>query len=178
MNDPIREILRKTDTAIGTPAPGENLADRVRRRARNQRRVRVMGAAVVAVVAVVLVKLPRNQPRPGVRAALPARNDLRWVEMDAKYHQMVADLLEKDERKVVPPDVSKADEFLWQLSQERNQAAFILVGSGDRNYEEFHNRLAAEANYRQVIHLFPDSPAAAMAQQRLRSIGGAKGRES
>ena len=98
--------------------------------------------------------------------------------MDAKYHRMVADLLEKDERKVVRPDPSKADEFLWQLSQEQNQAALILVGSGDRIYEEFHDRPAAEANYRQVIHLFPDSPAAAMAQQRLRSIDGVKGRES
>jgi hypothetical protein len=175
MNDPIREILRKTDTAIGTPAPGENLAGRVRRRVRNQRRVRVIAVAVVAVVGIVLVKLPGNRPR---RVASLGRNDLRWIEMDAKYHRMVADLLEKNERKVVRADPSKADEFLWQLSQERNQAALILVGSGDRIYEEFHDRPAAEANYRQVIHLFPDSPAAAMAQQRLRSFDGIKGRES
>ena len=178
MNDPIRKILRKTDTAIGTPAGGNNLAGRVRRKARNQRRVRVLAAAVVAVVGIVLVKLPGNRPRPLVRAALPARNDPRSIEMDANYHQMVADVLEKDERKVVRPDASRADEFLWQLSQEQNQAALILVGSGDRIYEEFHDRLTAEANYRQVIHLFPDSPAAVVAQQRLRSIDGAKGRES
>jgi hypothetical protein len=178
MSDPIREILRKTDFVAGTPPPGANLAGRVRRRVRNQRRFRLMAAAVVGMLGIILLKLPGNRQRPVVRAELPGKNDLRWIEMDAKYHQMVADLLEKEERKVVRPDASKEDEFLWQLSQERNRAALILVGSGDRIFEEFHDRLAAEANYRQVIHLFPDSPAAAMAQQRLRSFDGIKGRES
>jgi len=179
MHDPIRQILKQTDLAMPAPPPGSNLAERVRRRARNQRLIRAVAAGVmVATVGIVSVTAMRDHPRPVVQAKLPAKDDLRWIEADAKYHQMVADLLEKHEREAVRPANSDAEEYLWQLSQQGNRAALILVRSADRIYQESHDRSAAEANYRQVIHLFPDSPAAAVAQQRLRSFDGEKGTES
>ena len=131
----------------------------------------VIAAGILSVTAM------RNHPQPVVQAVMPAKDDLRWIEADAKYHQMVADLLEKHERETVRPVDTKADEYLRQLSQQGNRAALILVRSADRIYQESHDRAAAQASYRQAIRLFPDSPAAAVAQQRLRNIDG-KGSES
>jgi hypothetical protein len=178
MHDPIRQILKQTDMAMPAPLPGSNLADRVRRRARNQRLTRVIAAGVIVIaVGIVSVTAMRSHPQPAVQAVLPMNDDLRWADADAKYHQMVADLLEKHERETVRPANTDADEYLWQLSQQGNRAALILVRSADRIYRESHDWPAAEASYRQAIRLFPDSPAAAVAQQRLRNIDP-KGSES
>jgi len=178
MHDPIREILKQTDLAMPAPSAGQNVAERVRRRARNQRLIGAVAAGVMVVAFGILsVTAMRDRPHPVVQAVLPAKDDLRWIEADAKYHQMVADLLEKHERQTVRPANSDADEYLWQLSQQGNRAALILVRSADRIYRESHDWPAAEASYRQAIRLFPDSPAAAVAEQRLRNIDE-KGSES
>ncbi|MGA2441501.1 MAG: hypothetical protein ABSH08_11115 [Tepidisphaeraceae bacterium] len=178
MYDPIRQILKQTDLAMPAPVAGRNLAQRVRRRARNQRLIRTVAAGVMVVaVGILSVTAMRNHPHPLAQVTLPAKDDLKWAEVDAKYHQLVADLLEKHERETVRPVDTKADEYLWQLSQQGNRAALILVRSADRIYQESHDRAAAEASYRQAIRLFPDSPAAAVAQQRLRNID-ANGSES
>jgi hypothetical protein len=173
MLDPIGQILKQADSAMTALAVRPDLAGRVRRRAVRRRQRQTIAACVVFVaVGVLSVITMRDRPH-----AAPAKVDLRSLEADAKYHQMVADLLEKHERETVRPANSDADEYLWQLSQQGNRAALILVRSADRIYQECHDRPAAEASYRQAIRLFPDSPAAAMAQQRLRNIDG-KGNES
>lgn len=167
----MREILKQTDLATPAPPPGSNLADRVRRRARNRRLIHTVAAGVMVIAFGILsVTAMRYHPHPVAQATLLARNDLRWAETDAKYHQMVADLLEKHERQAARPANSDADEYLWQLSQQGNRAALILVRSADRIYQESHDWPAAQASYRQAIRLFPDSPAAAVAQQRLQHI--------
>ncbi len=177
MLDPIGKMLKQADAAMKSPAMGENLAQRVRRRAAHGRQLRTaMGCLAFVAVGVLSVMVMRDRPRPMVQAKLPTKDDLRLLEADANYHQMVADLLEQHERQMALPDTSKADEYLWQLSQQGNRAALILVRSADRIYQESHDRQAAEAGYRQAIRLFPDSPAAAVAEQRLRNIDG-KGSE-
>jgi hypothetical protein len=107
----------------------------------------------------------------------PPPDDMRSAETDAKLHQLVAALVERHDRESAQRDVPEPDDYLWQLSQERDRAALILVRGGDRIYRECHDRPAAEADYRQAIRLFPKSPAAAVAQQRLRNIDE-KGNES
>jgi hypothetical protein len=171
MSDPIREILRNTDSAMSAPIPRDGLASKVRRKLRN-RRIAAGAATGIAIAAAVVLPLLLHQtrPLPAVQASEPTKYDRQLIEADATYHQMVADLLVKYEHGQNHRQTPKTDDFLWQLSQERDRTALLLIGSGDRIYRDFHNRPAAESHYRQVIHLFPESPAAALAQQKLQNL--------
>jgi hypothetical protein len=180
MDDSIREILQRADDAAGTPVLGKHdLAGQVRRRARRQRRVRGMAAGLLLVfvgVFSVTAWVDRSRPQRQVAAQLTVV-DPRNAQIDVKVDQLVAAILEAHEREAAPRANPQTDEFLWRLSQEKNRAGLILVKDGDRIYREFHDQLGAEASYRQVIRLFPDSSAAESARQRLSEFD-AKGNES
>ncbi len=90
---------------------------------------------------------------------------------------MIADLLEKHERESQPASTMAADEYLWNLSQQTNRAALILVHSGDVMNARFHDRAAALGDYEAAIKKFPHSPAAAIAQAHIGTIEH-KGNES
>ena len=178
MRDPLEQLLKQTDEAMGTPIEMDDLAQRVRRKFRNQRITRSI-AITLAIVAFGLftVFIPRNRPQPTAKTSPPPTQPPQFAETDARVVELVADLLIKHEHEAVHPDPSNADEYLWQLSQQRNRAALILVRNADRLYQQSHDRPAAEARYRLAIHLFPQSPAAAVAQERLRDLNE-KGTES
>lgn len=180
MDDPIRQLLLHTDAALGSPPATRNVSDRVRKRARNQRRLRVVTAGIAIAllcIGIVFIHPPKTPPAIVAHLAPPPPQDTRSDETDVKLHQLVAQLLEKHEREAARANIPEPDDYLWQLSQERDRAALILVRGGDRIYRESHDRPAAEANYRQAIRLFPESPAASLAEQRLRNIDQ-KGNES
>jgi hypothetical protein len=75
MDDPIRRILVRTDAAYYTPPSARNISERVRKRARNQGRRRVVlgGLAVVAVVlGMAWFPRPKAPPFVAVHLAPPA----------------------------------------------------------------------------------------------------------
>jgi hypothetical protein len=177
MHDPIQELLRKTDEAMGMPVSAKgDLATRVRRKVRRQRYVRALAGILVLVGGGILSAVVLTKERPAVPMAVQSKpNDLRWVETDISVHEQIVALLEKHERESLPKPNPKTDEFLWEVSQESNRTGLILVRDGDRMYRESHDRQSAEASYSQVIRLFPDSPAAGIARERLRELGEKSG---
>jgi hypothetical protein len=181
MDDLIRNILKRADEAMDKPPVVRGIAEKVRRRVRSQQRRRIVlaGIAVGAVLGgMFLMDRPRDRQVAVVKTGPPPVVAVKESdETDLKVDEQVAELLLRHEREAPKRSAVVADDYLWQLSQERNQTALILIGSGDRIAREFHDQQAAMANYRQVIRLFPDSPAAAVAQQRLRNIAD-KGNES
>lgn len=173
MDDRIREILKQTDAAFEKRSSGADVSQKVRRRLARQRRTRVVLAGIVAgifAMGLVFVNRPRNQQIAVVKAIAPPPIATPVDETDLKVDQLVANLVAKHEKEAVKTGASQADEYLWKLEQERDRTGLILIASGDRSYREFGDRSAAEANYRQVVWLFPDSPAAATARQRLQDI--------
>jgi hypothetical protein len=179
MDDPIQQILRRADSAIPAPNPASSdLAWRVRVRAKKQRQLRQAALLLILVMGIVALAIwPHRPPTQPLTAAKPSDN-LRQLEADADYHQLIANLVQEHERHGTQTTFSEPDEYLRQLAEERNLTALILVRDGDRNYEEFHDIAAAEASYRQVLRLFPHVPAAAVAEQRLHDLDKNRGNVS
>jgi hypothetical protein len=180
MDDPIREILRRVDGALGAASSASEISRGVRGRLKKERRRRVVlgGIAVgIFVAGMFFIRRPVHQPVVVIKASPSPVADRKESDSVAKVDELVADLLKKHERAAAVRQVVPVDDYLFELAQERNRTALILVSSGDRIYREFHDRRAAEASYRQAIHLFPGSPAAAGAQRRLEVID-IKGSES
>jgi hypothetical protein len=177
MSDPLEHLLKHADVAMPAPMPSHGIADRVRRRARNQRMTRsALTAAVIVGLGLLVLQFPPRRPQPMARNVPSARSNFASsIDTDAKVDLLVADILE--EHAARPHQTpAEADDYLWQLSQQRDRAALILVRSGDRIYQQSHDRPAAEASYRLAIELFPNSPASAVAHRRLRTLD-AKGTE-
>jgi hypothetical protein len=172
MRDDLSNILKRVDEAMRSPRIDGQLAGKVRRRAQNERVARtVLTAAVIVGLGLLAIQFaPRGgrlteSGRPIIATNTPAR------ELGGNVDQLVGEILVKHELAKHSTQLSAGgDDYLWRLSQERNRAALILVRSGDRLYEELHDRPAAEANYRLAIQLFPNSPSAAEAQERLQKI--------
>jgi hypothetical protein len=184
MHDLMREMLRRADRASQTPALRSDVAEGVRRKVRKQRLTRGIATGAMGVmIAVGILEMTAWQERPPAVTMVrppPVQKPL-LDETDVKVVIMTADLVENYEKR--PPtsgsgaDAAVAQEYLWQVAEAPNQTALILVRSADRIYRQSHDRPAAEASYRQAIRLFPDSPAAAVARERLRNLGD-KGKES
>ena len=151
---------------MGLPRVSGDMARRVRGKERRQRvrRSLATGMAIV-VLGMVAILIPRKRPEPVVRMERAS-----VLDTDGKVAELVADILKKDASDKRTISASEADDYLWQVSQERNRAALILVRGGDRIYAESHDRPTAETDYRLAIQLFPNSPAAGVAQQRLRAL--------
>ena len=170
MSDPLEHLLKHADMAMPAPMPSHGIADRVRRRARNQRMTRSALTAVVIIgLGLLALQFPPRRPQPMARNFPSSSPNSLSAETDAKVDELVAEILEKQTARP-HRTASEADDYLWQLSQQRDRAALILVRGGDRIYEQSHDRPAAEANYRLAIKLFPNSPSAAEALARLHDI--------
>jgi hypothetical protein len=198
----IRNLLRQADRIAGPPPMDPlGLADRVRRLRARRQRIRIAASAAVAALIAVSVgaaffatrlpiqPLPVNQPPTLAELGAPSpdtRPDLDRLQAHIDQLRAEADsalalvrevsaVLEQQRRLAeldrASASIDPRDEVRWQI----NQAAFISVYQADRMYRELDLRESAVESYRQVISLFPDTPAAEVARQRLSEIGTSKG---
>jgi hypothetical protein len=185
-DDSLRGLLWHADAAtpavVGT-SPGA-LARAVRQHAvRRQHQRRAAGVALMLIVGLTITFpiIERRASESVIVAQHPslgAQQDATALIQQAEYHERVAAALARLERTRDASVGDRAvDPYLSQLQIERNRAALILVDQGDRLRRRFSDDAAAAANYRKAARLFPESPAAEVAGQRLQSIQ-TKGNES
>ncbi len=198
----LKDLLRRADRAAGAPPTGpRDLADRVRQlHVRRRLLVVKVGGAMAALVAVgigvsVLVAKHPVQPvrddRPLNGTKVTESGCKTWAELDEVRKQIAelraeADavlamvkhltaLQEQEDRLTELRRTSGGLDPLEDVRQQVEKAAFITLYQADRMYRELNLREAALESYRQVISLFPDTPSAQIAQQRLSEIESSKG---
>ena len=194
--DPIKDLLRQADRAAGSPPAGRSdLAPWVVREGRRRHRIRTGVGAGVAAVAVtmgvfVLVNMQvgngpaTNAPSGTVAANGPGevgqlKSEIARIRDEADRASALAKRLcelrdrqarlAKLERKLPdrdPLDVARA---------EVNRAAFMVVCQADRMHRDLQSPRPAVEAYREAIELFPDTPSAQVARQRLAEIQPDKG---
>lgn len=192
--DAVETLLQQADWAAGpSPASRVDLADRVRRLARRRHRtqtaVRVTAAAVVAIgvgLAVHSVTLrhrledrivalpppPAASPSPEEVAQL--RSQLAQLQKEAndlaaRIRGMTAiqeqrERLARMERAVASLESGEA------VRAQMERAAFTIVYQADRMDRELGLRESALRAYREAIRLFPETPSAKIARDRLAEI--------
>jgi hypothetical protein len=174
MSDPIGQLLRDADAALPSPAAPEGLALRVRHRRDRRRRVMRMAMGVAVIVIVSLATLPSVISRHAIRnrvaittAPVPPAHTTSLAELDlaARLHEQTAAML-MDRSSASRPKPPHANGVVDPRTQ-RDRVALILVYEADRSAREKRPAEAAAA-YRRAIALFPHSPWAQVARQRLK----------
>ena len=166
MNDELQQLLRRADNSA--PALSIDCTDlprRIRRTARNQRRLAACGLALLVLLTCLPMFMLRNTRPPD---AHPAVITASTPDFDATLHERTAALLvqwEKHPKVRVDP----TDAFLADLATQRNQTALLLLHDADHQLRS-DNRTAAMTALRRTIRLFPDTPAASRASSELEKL--------
>jgi len=195
----IRNLLQQADRITGPPPMNPlGLADRVRQLRVHRRRMHVAaGGAVAALIAVSVgtaLLTTRLSDRPLPIDHPPAVANVDAPKLDAQQNldrlQAQIDQLraEADSAMALVREVSALLERQHQLNElsassdpreeirwQMNQAALTTVYQADRMYRDLGLRESAVESYQQVISLFPDTPAAKIARQKLSEIEIPKG---
>lgn len=176
--DKIKNLLYEADQTAGGPVPlSSNIAAAVRRRA--SRRHTANLAFRVAAAAVVLFAL-------GIWSfnVKKARDRQRIVVLEAEIKQLktqtdaTLNLIRQvidEERKHRRLDEMRAQlasipDPLEDIQKQVDKTAFILVYQANRMYSELNQKDSAVQAYKRVIELFPQSPWAEVARQRISEI--------
>jgi hypothetical protein len=182
-HDPLRELLTRTDAVAVTTKPRDGLAVHVRAEAlrRRSRTRRAFGAASIVLIAVgaasSLFRSPPQTPVADVAVVAPDPADLARVreEITALRHEAtareatVAAMIAGEARGRRPP-ARPAVDALDRIRDQQDLAALALVRQADRFYHDLARPQRAAAAYERVVELFPQTPWAAVARQRLNEI--------
>ena len=184
MNDlQLNNLLHEADDAAPLPKAAQELAGRVLVVARRRRNVRrtMGGIAVGAIIVVGIFSLEHFQSRPPQIVRTNPKVNLEQVRVElaqfqeqANQHMLVAEQLLKDEkqahqRKRIERLLSVPDAQVVVESQ-RDQAAQVLIDRADRLMQRHRDVEQAATAYQRVIELFPTTPAAQTARQRLDNL--------
>jgi hypothetical protein len=169
MNDhDLANLLQQADTpTLPTPA---NLPQRLRRIHHRRRTTRrALYSVLILLGALSPLLIPRPQPRPTAPPAgatlkaeifaLQKEADLRATAMD---HILASQPAPRPRR--LPPDP------FFEIQLQQNQAAQTLLYTADRFLHDLHQPAAATAQYHRLVTLFPNTPAASTAKQRLEQL--------
>jgi hypothetical protein len=187
----LRRLLQQADATAGPPPRiGDHLAARVRGRVLRRRRVafRLSAAAAIVLAAGVTVLMSYSPTRRGplagagiarsepvatphgdVRAEL-ARLD-REAEIRIAVARRTAEILTQrrlaESRTLQQPAIADP---VADAQREVEQAAYTLVSQADRMCRDMNLCATAVVNYQRVVELFPETPWATVARQRLEEI--------
>lgn len=179
-HDKLDQLLRDADAADASPAIDASLAGRVRARAKRQRRIRGMGAGVIATAAVVVFgwamwpDVPRSpaprfvqstQPLVPITSVADLRAELTALSSEADRLTAEAEALWAAER----PAYRAPRRAAIGVDVQVERAAFTMV------YQAARMPASSAADvYRQVSQVFPDTPSAQVARQRLSELRNRK----
>jgi hypothetical protein len=186
-SDPVRAWLQEADEAAGPlPAVPADLAARVRRAAAlRSGRQRTCGVAAAILLACgLLATWPRPAQEPPAQADRPVAGaapapvpdaallaKLQQLDAEAEMWLFVARKADeyRQARQAARPAAAlpEVPDVVARTRRELDQAALTLVQQADRMCRELHQCQTAAVRYRRVVDLFPDSPWATVARQRL-----------
>lgn len=192
----LRELLQTADEAAPPPRVHGGLTARVRHRARARWRLRAAGG--VAVVALIVAGTaawlthggwsPKSQIVNGIpqdRQPLVdvagLKSQYALLEVEARQHQLTAAAILRLEsqarREAQAADAAgrarmilARPDALAELAERRDRTARILIGRGDSLLHQPGGKSAAAESYKNVVDLFPDTPEATVARDRLGQI--------
>lgn len=188
----LEQLLRQADEAFARlPCPATDLGIRVRRQARRQRRVIMLGSAAAAMLALVVSAISLRSDR-----GAPLRPEGPVMADNSAVHEQVAQLQAEIDRlkeeiashaRVVEEVMRRAEieqrlaalkqqaaiDPLQEVSDQVDRAALIMVYQADRMYRELNLRESAVASYEQTIKLFPQTHWAQVAKDRLAALKSA-----
>jgi hypothetical protein len=189
-DDPLKRILQQADVAAGDPPEvAGDLARRVRALAARRRRVS-FGLSVAAAVALaagmtfLVSRAPTSSERgagPGIVQSGQAPPDLaeiraeierlgREAEMRLAVARRTRELLEQTERSRALKRQHDYPDPVARARREVDRAAFVLVSQADRMCRDLDLCDSAAVKYQRVVDLFPETPWATVARQRLDEI--------
>lgn len=174
MNDVLEELLRSTDAANPPPARTCDVVPAVKRRRSQRRRVRVAtasftSAALLVAAAVALLREP-PRPRPAPLAVAPMTPPIELnPETRVRIHEMTIQALQARRAQRRSAERIAAVASTPSPRELRDRAALILIYDAEQ-HRRARRRDDAVAAYRRTIDLFPQSPWADVARQRLKQI--------
>lgn len=190
-DDPLRKLLQRADAMAGGPPemPGD-LARRVRILAARRRRVRVgisaAAAGIVLVVGMTLLwpqdpTLPQPVNESPVAQVEQSQPDIAQIKAEIeRLHreantrlavvQRTQEILEEMKRLDELKKQTRMPDAIANARREVDQAAYTLVSVADRMCRELDLCDSAAVKYRRVVELFPETPWAVVARQRLSEL--------
>ena len=193
MSDPLARLIRDADAAARPGRPlADGLADRVRRKARRRARTRATTAVAGVLVLVGLggwrllgtapgnthVAFPGKSKPPAVTPTTPDPAELRAeigrLESEIRTREAMVDALLACERSrarlaALQQELDRPDP-LEELRGQIAGAADVALQSADRRCGSGAVSTACAAGYKRIVDLFPRTPAADTARQRLNEI--------
>jgi hypothetical protein len=189
-DEPLRRILQEADAAAGPPPDlPAGLARRVRRLAVRRRRVRFgFSAAAAIALSVGMTALWFQAPTPSglsggsriVQRPEPAdvesiRAEIEGLRREADVRLAVAqrtqEILEQMRRaEALTKHAVPLPDPVADARRELDKAAYTLVSQADRMCRELDLCDSAAIKYQRVVELFPETPWATVARQRLEQI--------
>jgi len=169
MNDVmLRQLLQSADAAAGSaPVRSRDLVAAIHDRLRQRRRIQFTTASLILCaifVAVPLLKIIQKPTMPTVVRSDPAKieAELALIRSNANAQSATIARLVHHQESLKLRDTARRFENgdpLGQLQQQRDRAARLLLHEASRSGQS--------AQYRRVIDLFPETPWATIARQRL-----------
>lgn len=192
MTDPLKNLLTRFDKAIERPYLRADLVARTRERAKGRLRRRygaTIGLAALCVAAAIAqfaTWYSGRAPAGSLPDTRQLRSEIEALGSDADMHLQVANAVRENgpfgEWAVDPeparyqgahlgPTRTIEPDLVQQLEIRRMETASILLRSADDLFQEPARRREALNVYRDLVRLFPNSPAARQARDRLGGSG-------
>lgn len=180
MEDKLKNLLQDADRAAGRPTPVSIDLPVLRRRAGRRRVIRI--AFPVSAAAAVLVALGLWAYMGGLAKPKTEQERIASLENQVKALQartdaalkFVHEVLEDERRQrrldELQAELASIGDPLEEIREQVDKTAFMLVYQADRMYRELGLKKSAVRAYDRVIELFPESPSAKVARQRLSEI--------
>jgi tetratricopeptide (TPR) repeat protein len=182
--DFLEELLARTDAALPPPSTSGLLTMRVAARIERRRRVHLALTALVTIgIAAAVLHSSQSHPRvvhpPSHEAAFDiaqCRREIAALDAEASTHQKAAEEIAAVQRKCENLENARAKALLApdplaHIEEARDRAARILLIDAVRLTAGNGRRAEAIEDYRKAIQLFPGTPAAREAAQRLKADG-------
>ena len=172
MTDALEQLLRSADAANPPPPGRRDLAGTVQRRRSRRRRARVAAASLtmVALAFAVALTIFRQPPEPAPLAAAPVMMPPQLTpETMAQIHELTVQAVEARQIERRASERRAPVAAAPSPRELRDRAALILIYDADQHLRA-RRRDDAVARYQRTIELFPQSPWADLARQRLKQI--------
>jgi len=186
VTDSLEQLLRATDAANPARSPSVDpagAAQRVRTRRRAQQlRIRAISAAACVLLVIAggvwlgMRPSPATSPhRTIVKATGAQPSSTRPVTATLVAFDLQSELHEQTAARLIRSGDARATRRVTAVSAiadvqtQRDRAALILVYEAERSARENRTRDAV-ASYRRTIELFPHSPWAQVARERLKEL--------
>jgi hypothetical protein len=189
MTDPLGELLSRADEAAEAgPRSSEGVANCIRAELRRrQARRRTATGIALALLLVVATLIPMVRSRAhrvidlvGAKPAIESRpqevarlqRELAALRAEANAGRTAVATMLRAERRVRQSPARALADPVQRIYDQRDLAALALVRQADRLYRELDHRQSAATAYERVVALFPQTPSASVARQRLVEIKG------